>query len=328
MVRQVLFKTKYLGEKMSSEKIKKLGELVPVELRDFWEDEAGDFTPWLSKNLNLLGDTIDMELELIGTEKSVGDFKVDILAKDSGLDKNVIIENQLEKTDHKHLGQLLTYASGHEAKAIIWIANNFGEEHRHALDWLNENTKEGVSFFGIEIQLWKIGNSEPAPRFNLVSQPNNWAKNISSGSREYSEINLLQKEFWSNLKDYMEKNKASVRLREPRPQHWSSIAVGRTGFHLSLTLNSTKKRIGCELYIQESKSAFEQLQEDKEDIEKNLGVLQWKELPKKNASRIVQYKNADFTDKSNSEEIFKWFKEKTEAFHDTFSQKVKSLDID
>ena len=321
---------------MSNEKIKTLGELVPVELRDFWEDEAGDFTPWLAedKNLNLLGKTIGIEeLELIATESPVGGFKVDILAKDSELDKYVIIENQLEKTDHKHLGQLLTYASGYEAMAIVWIASKFCEEHRRALDWLNEKTKEGVYFFGIEIQLWKIGNSEPAPKFNLVSQPNDWAKNINpnnSSSREYSETKLLQEEFWSNLKKYMEGNKTSLKLRNPKPKHWYSIAVGKTGFRLSLTLNSTKKRIGCELYMSAkvSKPAFEQLHEDKEDIEKELGILQWQELPKKGASRIAKYKNIDFTVKSNWEEIFQWFKERVEAFHEAFSHRVKSLDIE
>ena len=177
-----------------------LGSLKKVDLRDFWEDEARDFTPWLAQqeNLTLLGETIGMELELVGREQKVGGFKVDILAKDLLTDRYVVIENQLEKTNHGHLGQLLTYASGYEAIAVVWIANYMCEEHRKALDWLNEKTVEDLGFFGLEIELWKIGQFEPAPKFNIVAQPNNWARHvkpIGAGSSEPTETKLLQREF-------------------------------------------------------------------------------------------------------------------------------------
>lgn len=143
-----------------------LDRLKRVELRDVWESEPSDFTPWLAEeaNLQLLSDTIGIELELEGQEQNVGPFRADIVCKDTTDGSLVLIENQLEKTDHTHLGQLMTYAAGLDAVSIVWIAERFTEEHRAALDWLNENTNEKIGFFGLEIELWRIGNSPIAPK--------------------------------------------------------------------------------------------------------------------------------------------------------------------
>ena len=151
-----------------------LGRLQRVQLREAWESESGDFTPWLaqSENLSLLGEAIGLNLELEAQEKGVGLFRADLFCKDTASDSWVLIENQLERTDHSHLGQLLTYAAGLSAVTIVWIAERFTEEHRAALDWLNEKTGEGINFFGLEVELWRIGNSPLAPKFNVVCKPN------------------------------------------------------------------------------------------------------------------------------------------------------------
>ena len=312
---------------------KSFGKLTQVELREYWRDEAGDFTPWLAteENLELLGNAIQMDLELVGSEQSVGDFKVDILAKEMDSNQYVVIENQLEKTDHKHLGQLLTYAAGHSAKAVIWIAEKLTEEHRKALDWLNEKTSEEVEFFGLEIELWRIGDSKAAPKFNLVSQPNDWAKRIvqSENYTKLTETKILQQEFWTGLMEYMKSNKTFLNLRKPRPQHWYTLAIGKPGFWISLTVNSKSKKIGCELYIRETQSGFVNLEKDKEVIERELGAeLEWKELPKKKGSRIIQYHSADFQNKEKWQELFKWFKERVESFYNTFHKRIKNLELD
>ena len=155
-----------------------LGRLKQVELRDIWGNEAQHFTPWLAaeENLSVLADTLDMELELEDQEMDVGQFRADILCKNADGGSWVLIENQLERTDHRHLGQLLTYAAGLHAVTICWIAKNFTEEHRATLDWLNEITDGRFQFFGLEIEVWKIGNSLPAPKFNVVSKPNDWSR--------------------------------------------------------------------------------------------------------------------------------------------------------
>ena len=174
-----------------------LGRLEQVKLREAWESEPQDFTPWLAQveNLKLLSETLKMELVAEGTEQGVGSFRADILCRDTIDDSLVLIENQLERTDHNHLGQLLTYAAGLQTVTIIWVAARFADEHRAALDWLNEITDERFRFFGLEIELWRIGDSPAAPKFNIVSKPNEWVRAVSQTTRypraiDFTERNL------------------------------------------------------------------------------------------------------------------------------------------
>ena len=199
--------------------MEKLGRLIKVSPREFWEDEAGDFTPWLAReeNISLLSETIGVELEVEAQEKNVGPFRADILCKDTVTDNWVVIENQLERTNHTHLGQLLTYAAGLEAVTVVWIAERFTDEHRAALDWLNEITDERFSFFGLEIQLWRINDSPMAPKFNVVSHPNSWQKTVTRISRgELSTTNQLYLEYWTKLRNLLEQRDGVINPREPR----------------------------------------------------------------------------------------------------------------
>ena len=165
---------------------RKLGRLKKIKnVRDIWDKEDRDFTPWLAEdeNISLLGESIGLSLEVEAQEKSVGPFRADILCKDTADDSWVLIENQLEKTDHKHLGQLMTYASGLKAVTIVWLATKFTEEHRSSLDWLNQITDDSFNFFGLEIELWRIDDSLIAPKFNLVSKPNDWSRSVAAASK-------------------------------------------------------------------------------------------------------------------------------------------------
>ena len=181
-----------------------LVRLTRVELRDIWISEAADFTPWLARpeNIAVLGEALGIDLELEAQEKAVGPFRADILCKDIGTDHWVLIENQLERTDHSHLGQLLTYASGLEAVTIVWIAARFNEEHRATLDWLNKITDQSFRFFGLEVELWRIGDSPAAPKFNIVSKPNDWSHSVAQAVRaiddaELSETRVMQRAYWA-----------------------------------------------------------------------------------------------------------------------------------
>ncbi|MDA8007907.1 MAG: DUF4268 domain-containing protein, partial [Gammaproteobacteria bacterium] len=161
---------------MQMGKHKQLGALEKKAVREYWDNEASEFTPWLADNINLLGEALGLDgLEVEEQESSVGGFRVDLLCKDED-DRTVIVENQLEKTNHKHLGQLLTYAAGKDAVVVVWVSTKFTDEHRAALDWLNEKTEEDVQFFGAQIEVWQIGDSQAAPKFNLVCMPNEWSK--------------------------------------------------------------------------------------------------------------------------------------------------------
>lgn len=212
-----------------------LGRLERVSLRDVWLNEAGNFTPWLAKkeNLVLLGDTIGIDLELEASEKGVGPFRADLVCRDTGTGALVLIENQLESTDHTHLGQLMTYAAGLDAVTIVWLAERFTDEHRAALDWLNEVTSARVNLFGLEIELWRIGHSPTAPKFNVVSQPNDWLKTgTPGGGSDLSEAKAMQAEFWTAFREFVASRGSFIKTTKALPQNWMNISVGAASIWL------------------------------------------------------------------------------------------------
>ncbi len=281
----------------------KLGKLQKVPLREAWKHEAHNFTNWLAEenNLQLLSDEIGIDISLIQTEASVGKFNVDILAEEESGNRKIVIENQLESTDHDHLGKIITYASGFDAEIIIWIVKDVRDEHKQAIDWLNENTTEKINFFAINIELWQIGDSEPAPKFNIVSKPNNWAKALKkstsiSSSSKITGHKMLQLDFWTALNDYFNNNGASVNTRTPRPQHWYDLSLGcGQKAYSTLVVHDRDGYCSVEIYIPNSKELYLYLEENRESIEAETNIsFDWMELPDKQASRIIA-KNFDFS---------------------------------
>lgn len=313
-----------------------LGRLESVNLREYWQDEARDFTNWLAKeeNLGLLSDTLGMELELEGVEVAVGAYKADIIARDATSDARVVIENQLEKTNHDHLGKIFTYASGLDATVMIWIAREFSEEHRRALDFVNEKASPELQCYGIEIQLWRIGDSAPAPQFKVVSSPNEYTSEIKSdpSSGELTEAKALYLDLWNGFKEFCQAEGTILKIRKPRPQHWFSIAVGRSKFQISLTASMQNRRVGCEIYMRgkNAKTAFKLLEVQKEQIENQTGVLDWQELPGKQDCRIALFKlDVDPRNRSAWIDVYRWYKENAEKFYKAFSPAIRTLpDLD
>lgn len=317
-----------------------LGRLERVDgLRKTWATEDRDFTPWLAhpENLAVLAETLGLELETEAREKPVGPFRADILCKEigSGSDAWVLIENQLERTDHAHLGQLMTYAAGLDAVTVIWIAASFTDEHRAALDWLNGITDERFRFFGLEVELWRIGESPPAPKFNIVSKPNDWSRSIAraAAGAELSETRIRQKEYWGALLKVLDDEKGLVSgNREPKPNYWIDFPVGRKRFSLNASMVLTKNRIQTELYIagNDAKAFFGLLKRQKDEIERELGYsLGWKELPKKRDCRIMSYcDHVDPMDEADWPRQHKWLAEHLNAMHRVFAPRVKDLDPD
>ena len=309
-----------------------LGRLERVEIRSYWANEERDFTPWLAReeNIQILSEEIDIDIEVDEVESLIGSYRADIVGKDRD-GRVILIENQLEKTDHKHLGQIITYASGKGAKVVIWITGQVTEEHRRAIDWLNEVTKAELAFFVCEIELWRIGDSKPAPRFKIVASPNEWSKSVQSAveNKTLSSTKLAHLDFWNGFKSFMEEKATNLRLRTPRPQHWYSIAVGKSFFHISLTTNTQLQRIGCELYIrgEHAKSGFAALINQQEEIEVELGELEWQELPEGQDCRIIVYQNGNSLNADEWPALHEWLKERAESFYRVFHARVKLIDL-
>lgn len=300
-----------------------LSKLTKLKLRTIWKHEALDFTNWLAldENLQLLSDTIGMDLINAQTEVGVGQFHVDILAEDETGHK-IVIENQLEPTNHDHLGKLITYASGLDAEVVVWIVSRAREEHEQAITWLNENTTEGTNFFLIEIEVWQIGDSKPAPRFNIIARPNDWAKIVkqSGSGNKITELKLQQQAFWEKLREYGEQNAKYVKSwQKALPQHWYNISVGSAKAKVAATLKSKANQVAVEVYIYDSKELYHKVFAHKAEIETKLGLkLDWQELLDRKASRIILTHKGDFNNDQDEAKLIKWLCETADNFASVF----------
>ncbi len=315
-----------------------LGRLERVGLRDVWASEAVHFTPWLAReeNLSQLADALSLELELEAQEKEVGPFRADILCKDVANNAWVLIENQLERTDHTHLGQLLTYASGLDAVTIVWVAARFTEEHRSTLDWLNKITDESFRFFGLEVELWRIGDSPVAPKFNIVSKPNNWSRAVAQAARAIddgalSETRLRQRDYWTAFQGALNALKGPLAgNRKAQPQSWMSYPIGRAGFMLSAVMIRPKRQVRAEVYIsnEHAKAYFHLLALQRAAIEAELGYeLEWDELPGGRDTRIsITRPNSDPDVQSSWPVQHEWMARRLIELHRAFSTRIRILD--
>ncbi len=309
-----------------------LSRLKRVDLRDYWKHEALDFTRWLAEpdNIALLSDEVGLDIEGPQIEASVGRFSVDVLAQEEKTGRKIIIENQLEITDHSHLGQLITYAAGLEAEFVVWIVREVREEHRQAVDWLNEHTDDKINFFLVGIELWQIENSLPAPKFTVISRPNEWRRAVrtSVGNADVTDTKMRQMEFWQGFKDYVATNAPKLKLRTPRPQHWFDVSIGSKDCNISLVVDSRLNNVRCDLYIYDSKALFRTFFSHKAEIEQQLGLvgkLEWLELPNKKASRIVTVHDFVFSDTSTWDSAFAWLLETTVRFKEVFGRKWEAI---
>ena len=307
------------------------GKISKVELRDIWKKEATDFTPWLAENLDKLSELIGIDLEIETKEAPVGNYSLDILAKDVGRDRTVIIENQLERTDHTHLGQLITYASYYKADVIVWISQAIQEEHRSAIDWLNNNTNEKLEFFAVEIEIIKIDDSKPALNLKLKAYPNEWQKSMKGAQVEETEKNVAYREFYQKLIDNLRDDHKFTNARKGQPQSWYNFSSGTTGLTYAVSF-AKGNRVRVELYIdtgdaETNKNIFAKLKDDKVNIEQQINEkLEWEELPNKRASRIAVYRDGNISDDSQTiEEINKWCIDKLLQMKNIFGSRIPDL---
>lgn len=263
-------------------------------MRDVWPHEALDFTKWLSEepNLAILSSAVGIELELIETESSVGSFNVDIYAQEAGTGRKVIIENQLEDTNHDHLGKVITYAAGKGAEVVVWVVARARDEHRQAIEWLNQHTDSDFGFFLVEIELWSIGDSLPAPRFNVVEQPNEWTKAIKL-SEGLSETERVKLSYWTKYREVAQATPEFLRVfnpQKPSKDHWTTLRCGTSAYHIALLIDTQRGRIGIEFYVPNDKVIGHKAIGNASEFEKRL-CLEAKPFDAKKASGVRFYKD-------------------------------------
>lgn len=301
----------------------KLVKLEKINPRKQWANEQYEFSPWLADHLQQLGDAINMNLELVGTEVPVGPFSADIVAKEIETNNIVVIENQLDKTNHDHLGKCLTYTSVLGAKVVVWIATKFTDEHRQAFEWLNENTNSELAFYAIELGLMKVGVDTASVIFDVVVSPNNVVK--MAHNKNLTKTEELQYKFWQAFRNTIQNDFRN--LQTPRPQYWYDLTIGKSNIHISDTYNTNTNTIGCRIYINSTiaDTMLPFLEERKNEIEKELGFsMQWNPRPENRDKVILIDHQFNMDDEQEFKQALKWLREKTIVVHKVFSKVVKT----
>lgn len=303
----------------------RLGKLENVEIRKVWKLET-EFSDWLAEEdrLSALSEAIGIDLIDAKREEDVGDFSADIIASEDGTDRKVIIENQYGRTNHDHLGKLITYASGTGAKTIVWIVEDAREEHRSAVQWLNEHIDTDIGFFLVQITVLRIGNSDPAPQFTVLERPNEWSKSVKgmTAGKSLSQGAVDAQKFYEEFMDYamgLKPFAAVFNRRKAQPQNWMDLPCGSSVYWISTSIR--QGAVSVSIYIGDSKKQYAVFFSHKAEIEKMLGEqLSWMELPDKKASRIRLDFKIDWKKPENRAAAQKWMAEKSVAFKKAFNQ--------
>ena len=300
-----------------------LGLITEVNLRDIWKHEAQDFTKWLIKpeNMKLLSDVIGIDIEDGDSEVKLSNsrYQVDILARNPISESMIIIENQLERSDHDHLGKILTYGAGYDAEVVIWICKKIREEHRTAIEWLNTHIDKNINIFVIELKVIKIGDSLPAPQFNVVVQPNDWAKTM--GTYRASESEQIKIAFWQGFAEFLELKNQDIKIKGSRLRYYIDVG-GKSRFRLICLLNQRSRSINVEIYIANDKELFDEVFREKDRIEGILGKeLEWLRLKETGASRIKLIKKSERpVDSEKKLEHYAWLLKNIEKFQTAFKK--------
>lgn len=308
-------------------------ELQPQDVRDHWSHEERDFTPWLAETIeddenSVLEDTLGLDLEIEQVEKPVGSYKVDIEASVVGDNRKVIIENQLGQSDHDHLGKAIAYAAGLNADIIVWIAPQFNDEHRDAIQWLNENSLEGIDLFALRLEVWKIADSPPAVRLNPVEEPSEWKDKAKRTKDELTELGQLREDFWSAFRDEIAANSGGLRPRKPSHRHYYTNPIGKSGVHLSFVHQSEDDTMNVSLIIQDDEGLFLELKEQRESIEQDLGTeAEWNEPRETRSgnmrSDVTVSKHIDMEDRDRWDGYFDWMIDTGGRFHEAFKPRIQ-----
>lgn len=292
-----------------------LGKLEKIELREVWRHEALDFTRWLAKkeNIAILSKEIGIDIEVIETEMSVGRYNVDIYARDTESNKKIVIENQLENTNHDHLGKMLVYAAGLDADIAIWVVKDVNEEHRQAIEWLNDNSFEKINIFLVKVELWQIDNSPIAPKFHVICEPNNWAKVLKQQSKDnITDLELRQMEYWQGFVDYAKSKDKTYISQRPSIYNWYVIRIGSTDYKIKLVHSVNSDIMRCQLEIFND-SIYKKLEQYRTEIDNKINGLEWEYLEDRKVNRI----SCNNSSKDNASS-YVWLLDMVDRFKEVF----------
>lgn len=292
-----------------------LGRLEAVAPRAVWPHEALQFTPWLLANSDVLGDVLGMQLELEVAEHPVGGFSLDLMGRDTLTGQVVIVENQLEPTDHTHLGQILTYAAGTDPTTVVWVAARFRPEHRSALDWLNERTDERTRFFGVEVGVVRIGSSTPAPAFRLVVQPNDWEKTVRAVTTLTDTVSArgqLYRAFWGRWLEILQTQRPAWTRATTAPRDsWFAMSTGTS--YATFSTAFTRQGLSSELVFEAPQPEVNLTRYDAivarraEFLSAYGGELQFLPLEGRKKTAVAEYlSDVDVTDEARWPEYLDW----------------------
>lgn len=294
-----------------------LGKLEKIELREVWRHEALDFTRWLAKkeNIALLSKEIGIDIEVIQTEMSVGRYNVDIFARDTESNKKIVIENQLENTNHDHLGKMLVYAAGLDADIAIWVVKDVNEEHKQAVEWLNDNSFEKINIFLVKVELWQIDNSPVAPKFQVICEPNNWAKVLKQQSKDnISDLELKQMEYWQGFVDYAKSKDKTYISQRPSIYNWYVIRIGSSDYKIKLVHSVNSDMIRCQLEIFNDE-IYKKLEQYRNEIDNKINGLEWEYIEDRKVNRIGLSNNI-----KDSASSYVWLLDMVDRFKTVFPE--------
>lgn len=302
-------------------------------LRNTWGTEDNDFTPWLAdENLDLLAEVLGIELDRQSQQVNVGRYTADIVASAEDGSKDgakVVIENQLEEADHDHIGKAITYAAGLRAATVVWIAKHFNEDHRAAIDWLNEVTRDSVRFFALEIELWKIGGCGPAPKFNVVSKPNDWASEVRNAGegKPMSEAQRAHLRFWTKFVEHVVQSDSP--LRPPSPSHRQQMlfTVGKSLTDLRASRLRETLRVALYMRGSSNRKMFNALRAEKDAIEGNINSgLEWEQTNATSSISITH--QSDPSSEDDWPNQIEWFESTLRNFDEAFRKRVLAVKLD
>lgn len=299
------------------------------DIRELWKHEQYDFSKWLTSNIHYIGDILGLTLVDVSAEEKVGQYRCDITAKDESTKQVVVIENQLEGSNHDHLGKIITYASRLDATHVVWVVTEAKAEHRSAIEWLNEHTDENVNFFLLELHAYRIGNSPYAPRFEIIEQPNDYKKSVKTNNQggEVERASRTSRfEFWTKFNDVISRRNKPFAQRKPGTDHWYDVAIGTSKAHVAVTLVNKDGYVGVELYIADDKELFDSLQEYQDEISKRFEFdLEWLRLNGKCSRIKSKIFGLDFEKQDNYEELMNTAIDRAVKMRDVFREYISKL---